>query len=103
MTIHKPVAVFPATWAGQAGWCDPATTKTCRECVFWGLPGSRYERSAREYFGRHELKPRPCMMSRRLNPEITAPVPHDAKACGAHFSPNPEPPPIFAKHARRDS
>jgi hypothetical protein len=97
----NPTAELSA-WAGQASWADPATNNTCRECIFWSRPGERVARSRREYFGKHELAPRPCLKARQLNHEINAPVPHDAAAC-AHFLPNPSPPPVWAKHARRNS
>ena len=76
MTFHQPGAEFSA-WAGQASWADPATNNTCSECIFWSRPGERVARTRYEYFGKHELAPRPCLKARQLNHEISAPVPHD--------------------------
>ena len=76
MTI-RPDAELSA-WAGQATWADSATDRTCRECLFWSQPGERVSRSRPEYFGKHELAPKPCLKARKLNPEISAPVPHEA-------------------------
>ena len=91
MTI-RPDAELSA-WAGQASWADPASEFTCRQCAHWSRPGERV--------GKHELAPKPCLKARKLNPEISAPVPHDATAC-AYFEANPAPPPVWAKHARWD-
>jgi len=91
------------THAGQASWADPATNNTCRECIFWSRPGERVARTRWRSLGNvHELAPRSCQLARKRNHEITAPVPHAATAC-QHFSENPAPPAIWAKHARRDS
>ena len=92
------------TYAGQATWCDPASEFTCRQCAHWSRPGERVSRTRWRTLGnQHELAPRPCALARRLNPEINAAVPHSAQAC-QHFQANPAPPPpIWAKHARRDS
>jgi hypothetical protein len=101
MSISEETKQF--TYAGQASWADPATTNTCRECIFWSRPGERVSRTRWRTLGdQHELAPRSCQMARRFNHEISVPVPHDATAC-AHFEANPSPPPVWAKHARRDS
>ena len=100
MTI-RPDAELSA-WAGQASWCDPSTSSTCRQCIHWSRPGERVGRSRSDFFGKHELAPRPCLKARAMNHEISALVPHDAPAC-RYFEANPEPPPIWASHTRRDS
>jgi hypothetical protein len=55
-----------------------------------------------EYFGKHDLAPRPCVKARQLNHEITASVPHDAVTY-ARFEANSEPPLVRAKPSRRDT
>ena len=75
---------------------------TCRECIFWSRPGERVARTPVRILRQTRTAPRPCLKARQLNHEINAPVPHDATAC-THFQANPAPPPIWAKHARRDS
>ena len=96
------IEVQQSTYEGQASWADPATCNTCRECRFWSVTDERVARSRYDYFGKHELKPRRCALARRLNHEITTAVPHYAQAC-SQFQANPEPPPVWAKHMRRDS
>lgn len=100
MTI-RPDAELSA-WAGQAAWADPATNNTCRQCIHWAKPGERVARSRYNYFDKYELAPRPCLKARALNSAINAAVPYDATAC-KHFKASPAPPPIWAKHTRRDS
>lgn len=99
-----PITPTPelSAWAGQASWSDPAANYTCRQCIFWSRQGERVARSRYNYFGKHELAPRPCMKARQLNCEISAAVPHDAPAC-KHFNQNPVPPEIWAPHQRRNS
>ena len=94
--------VQQVTYAGRVSWAGPASNNPCRECVFWSGRGERISLGRHEYFGKHDLAPRPCVRARQVNHEITVSVPHDA-VTRARFEANSEPPPVWAKPTRRDS